>query len=230
MTFQKNIFWANNRFSNINTLFHKDNRLNIFPTNDMTLEQRLNTISRLIIYTSLILSFYQGNINFIIYGVICLVIICLWYKVSSKNEIKIPCPSSARIVKDNYKGYPKKLIKKQVVTPSSDNPFMNVMPDSYTKTPNCIAQVEDDQISYTEVQTDVNDKFNEGLFRDVSDIYGRTNSQRQFYTMPNTSIPNDQEQFADWLYKTPPTCKEGDGLSCEKNNNQNIQGNLSNFC
>ena len=124
----------------------------------------------------------------------------------------------------------KKLIKKQVITPSSDNPFMNVMPDSYIKTPNCIAQVEDDQISYNEVQTDVNDKFNEGLFRDVSDIYGRTNSQRQFYTMPNTSIPNDQEQFADWLYKTPPTCKEGDGLSCEKNNNHNIPGNLSNFC
>ena len=44
--------------------------------------------------------------------------------------------------------------------------------------------------------------------QDVDDLFGRYNSQRQFYTMPSTTVPNDQKSFAEWLYKTPETCKE----------------------
>ena len=40
-------------------------------------------------------------------------------------------------------------------------------------------------------------------------------SSRQFYTNPSTTIPNDQEAFAKWLYYNPEkTCKEGNGLEC----------------
>ena len=38
--------------------------------------------------------------------------------------------------------------------------------------------------------------------------YSKFNSQRQFYTTPNTRIPNNQIEFAEWLYKAPETCKE----------------------
>ncbi len=34
------------------------------------------------------------------------------------------------------------------------------------------------------------------------------NSQRQFFTMPWTTIPNAQNEFAKWLYLNPKTCKE----------------------
>jgi len=34
------------------------------------------------------------------------------------------------------------------------------------------------------------------------------NKQRQFCTIPSTTIPNDQESFAHWLYASPETCKE----------------------
>ena len=46
------------------------------------------------------------------------------------------------------------------------------------------------------------------LFKDVNDVFGKMNSQRQFYTMPNTKIPNAQDDFAKWLYANPKTCKE----------------------
>ena len=59
--------------------------------------------------------------------------------------------------------------------------------------------------------------FDEGLFRDISDIFGKNNSQRQFFSVPGGSIPNDQGSFAKWLYSTPPTCKEGNGLQCAAN-------------
>ena len=52
---------------------------------------------------------------------------------------------------------------------------------------------------------------------DIDDIYSKYNSQRQFYTMPNTSIPNKQKEFALWLYNRGPTCKEGNGYQCFAN-------------
>ena len=42
-----------------------------------------------------------------------------------------------------------------------------------------------------------------------------TQSQRQFVTMPSTSIPNDQGSYMNWLYKIPgKTCKEGGKDAC----------------
>jgi hypothetical protein len=50
---------------------------------------------------------------------------------------------------------------------------------------------------------------------DPTDIYGKTQSQREFVAMPSTSVPNDQGSFADWLYRIPgKTCKEGGRESC----------------
>ena len=42
--------------------------------------------------------------------------------------------------------------------------------------------------------------FNEDLYRDVNDIFGKNNSQRQFYTVPGESGFNDQHSFGQWLY------------------------------
>ena len=62
----------------------------------------------------------------------------------------------------------------------------------------------------------------------IRNIFSKNNSQRQFYTTPVTTIPNDQKSFANWLYKTPPTCKENNGNQCVANNYYNLKQN-SNF-
>ena len=59
-----------------------------------------------------------------------------------------------------------------------------------------------------EIKKEIDTQFNYNNFRDVDDLFVRGNSQRQFYTMPSTTIPNDQDGFAKWLYKLPETCKE----------------------
>jgi hypothetical protein len=58
------------------------------------------------------------------------------------------------------------------------------------------------------VKQSMDEMFNHNLFKDVNDVFGKMNSQRQFYTMPNTTIPNAQDDFAKWLYANPKTCKE----------------------
>ena len=52
-------------------------------------------------------------------------------------------------------------------------------------------------------------KFVKGkIFQTQADYVFDTDT-RQFYTMPNTTIPNDQEAFSNWLYGTENVCKEG---------------------
>ena len=55
------------------------------------------------------------------------------------------------------------------------------------------------------------------LPKDSNDLFNKRNSDRQWYTMPNTEVMNKQTEFAKWCYKTPPTCKEGNGIQCANN-------------
>ena len=50
--------------------------------------------------------------------------------------------------------------------------------------------------------------YNSSIYRNIDDVYERENSQRLFYTLPIQTVPNDQTNFANWLYKTGPSCKE----------------------
>ena len=45
---------------------------------------------------------------------------------------------------------------------------------------------------------------------------------RNFYSMPNTSVPNAQEEFAKFCYGDMKSCKDGDSLACLKNNYRHI--------
>ena len=37
------------------------------------------------------------------------------------------------------------------------------------------------------------------------------------WVMPNTNIPNKQEEFANWLYKDYNVCKSDGGIECYNN-------------
>jgi hypothetical protein len=96
--------------------------------------------------------------------------------------------------------------------PTIDNPFMNVTMKDYfnidQSTKMIIDRPEACDTNDINIKKEMNSAFNNNLFKDVNDIFGKTNSQRQFYTMPSTTIPNDQNEFAKWLYLNPKTCKE----------------------
>ncbi len=95
------------------------------------------------------------------------------------------------------------------VEPTTDNPFMNFnnITDDRDRPPACKSFDND------VVKKKIEENFNYNLYRDVGDLYSKNNSQREFYTMPNTKSVNDQNSFARWLYETGPTCKE-DGIKC----------------
>lgn len=95
----------------------------------------------------------------------------------------------------------------QCTPPTLDNPFANMMVidmnDNPTRTPACQA-TDDPRLPRTL----------ERIFRangtpDPGDVFQHTSSQRQFFRMPWTTLPNDPKgDFGAWLYDVPPTKKE----------------------
>lgn len=90
--------------------------------------------------------------------------------------------------------------------PTEDNPFMNPDIDDYEEANEnppvaCNADNED-------IPEQIDKSFRKDLYLNYDDAYKKKNFERQFYTVPNTSIPNHQTEFAQWLFKSPETCKE----------------------
>jgi len=108
---------------------------------------------------------------------------------------------------------PRQLSSPGVVTrPSAVNPFMNVLLDEISYNP---TRPSADFASDPNNQAVLDDFFRVQWTSDPTDVFGKTQSQRQFYTTPSTSIPNDQQSFQNWLYLIPgKTCKEGGRDAC----------------
>lgn len=96
--------------------------------------------------------------------------------------------------------------------PSSKNPFMNVLVDEikYNPTRSPAADIQEPFVS-----TNLDLMFKTQFINDPTDVFGRSQSQREFYTMPVTTVPSDQESYQNWLYRIPGlTCKEGGREAC----------------
>jgi hypothetical protein len=96
--------------------------------------------------------------------------------------------------------------------PTARNPFMNVLVDEIRYNPGRpqAASVLDPSVKIT-----LDDFFRTEFARDPTDVFGRSQSQREFITMPSTSIPNDVDSYQNWLYRIPgKTCKEGGREAC----------------
>lgn len=86
--------------------------------------------------------------------------------------------------------------------PTIANPFMNPSVADYNTSAPVACNADDE-----EIKDEIKRTFSHDLYMNIDDVFEKANSQRQFYTVPNTSIPNDQEDFANWLYRSPATCK-----------------------
>ena len=89
--------------------------------------------------------------------------------------------------------------------PTPNNPFMNVLVSDYMKDQkkhyNDLGACD---IESSSTKEKIEENFNDNLFRDIGDVFSKNASDRQYYTTPNTQIPNNQTEFAHWLYKSSP--------------------------
>lgn len=190
-------FWYND----YRILFDKDKLSLFFPTKDMTMIEKLNAIMRFGIYLGIALYFVSYNYTYLYIPIIIgIFTIYLYYNKRNSFEMYFNSENDSLTNRGN-----KKILENvETVKPDVNNPFMNInlITDDKTKPPATPSWNDD------KVKDEIEDKFNYNLYRDVGDLYGKSNSQRQYYTAPSTTIPNEQTKFAKWLYQTSSTCKE----------------------
>jgi len=238
-----------------NTIFNLDYALKIFPEQTMTYPEKINSLIRLSIYVGIILSLFYSNYLYLYIPIITMIMTYLLYifrldKIENKREQQGPNATLNDLKNDlrtniskedlhklqtkmglknmtidnmNDEDFQNILNIKTCSKPSHNNPFMNALVyDSRTKEHSCdpINPNNQDKIEY---------EYNKYCIKDISDIYNHNSGRRQFYTMPSTTYPNNQEGLANWLYKTPPTCKEGNGTQCVANNYTPLNSSFINY-
>lgn len=110
-------------------------------------------------------------------------------------------------------------VKPLFTTPTQQNPIMNVqLPEIQDNPTRKQAAPLYNRAVEREADAAVKSNLDPRIFMDVGDEVNFNSFMRNFYTNPSTTIPNDQGSFMQFLYGNMPSCKEGDGLQCEKKN------------
>ena len=202
-----NIFWGDNIYILFNIKYLKE----FIPTEKMSFSQRLNAISRFIIYYFTILAIYNNNFKNILYAILLLILIYYIYNANNSTESYNNLDSDDNNNNNNNKkeNDNSKEIKNNFTASTKNNPFMNVLLNE-------ISNGERKPADYCD--KNIENNFNHNNYSDIEDIFNRKNSSRQFYTTAVTSNTNDQTEFAKFLYNIP-SCKSGNQEQCVKNIN-----------
>jgi len=224
-------FWSEDP----NVLFRS---FEFFPTENMNYSQKMNAISRLIILLAIVGYLFSQNIRLLFVAVLILLGIYLVYsmhrtdkkhkkRVFSENfDEEIP----EKLVKDVYAEIDSTVPKPREVfdVPTPTNPMSNVLMSDYDYNPhkkpappsfnenvgaNILSQAKQMVIDANPGQPNIADK----LFRNLGDEFIFEQSMRPFVSNPSTTIPNDQQAFADFCYGSMISSKEGNMFSLARN-------------
>ena len=188
-------------FKNLRILIDRPSE--IIPTRDQSDAERVNAMVRLTIYCSLSVALIRANAMYAVLGLAIIVIISLSYALGAKQKNKN---------NEAYSNIRPKTLKREnkaCYKSNPNNPFGNAtvgaLLDDEGKPPAC---------GYDEpgVASQMRKNFNNGLFRNLDDVYEVENSQRQFYTMPVTTSAPDTIAFGEFLFGNKRTCKEDPSL------------------
>lgn len=168
-----------------------------FPSRSQTPDERLNALTRLVAYVALGVGLWRRDARAALAALATAAALGAVHAFGGGGEAYSGGPGRA-FVKDN------RAPGGRCVRSTPDNPFANVLltdlADDPERPPAC---------GYDDMKADVETNFNRGLFRNLTDVYDRENSQRQFMTNPvTTSIP-DTVAFAQFAYGSEARgCKE----------------------
>lgn len=203
------MFWYNDY-----TVLYREKHL--IPQSSLSFEENLNVIVRLCFLLSLGCILLYRNIQYIFIFLISLVltfVLHVNYKMNKdeydkelhdrKGESK-----QEKEVKEEFEDYYE---YKHSDRPTENNPFMNYnfITDTREKKPTYKAFLYENEYA-DNMKQDIEDKFETNLYRGVSDLYNKNNSQREFYSVPPPAQedPGAQTRFGKWLFHWGPTAKE----------------------
>ncbi len=214
-----NTFWLNNP----SILVDKNHITEIWPSNNLNYSEKLNAVTRAIIILSVLGYLMTKSTKILVSSFITIFIIAMIYKIqkhkNSKKRLTKKLLKEGFINEINYVKHSDKFQK-----PTKENPMMNVLlteiddkPKRPPAAPSFNRKVEK-QINESTKKINPDPK----LFLDLGDSISFERSMRNFHTMPNTKVCNDQKAFAKFCYGNMPSCKSGDDMQCIKNNERHV--------
>ena len=188
-------FWIDNY-----TVLFKQDQLVFWPTEDMTMDEKLNAITRFVIVLSLLGCALTQTVKFLLIGLATIVIIVIY-----RNNIKPQEPFTQQ--------------RSQHTVPTEKNPLMNVLLPEINGNPNRKKALD----SYnSDTEKDINDNVKKMLdpriYKGINNEMSLEYSMRNFYTTANTTIPNDQDGFSKFCYGDMISAKEGNEIALLKQN------------
>ena len=220
-------FWSNDP----TVLFNKDYIFELWPTTNMCYEQKLNAITRLIILITILGYILTMSLRILIVGALTLVVILILFTMRKKKITKEMINEGFKVEGNEVTGMFDK--SKQIVNPvtlqsvlksefkegTKKNPFSNVLltqimddPERKSAPPSFNVDVEEDITKNVKravqmINPSINNT-NKQLYSSLWDNFQLDQSNRIFYSTPNTRVTNDQTAYAEFLYGTMPSAKE----------------------
>jgi len=173
-------FW----YEDINIIFNQNRLIEFIPLPDHTREEMLNSILRFSIYISVLMFIFKKTwLMFLLPVFASAITFYIYYKNKEysdpKDDENFPC-----------------------LRPSENNPLMNILVSDYGYN-----QDRKKACDVFHVKKDIQKNINRTRYRDSFNLLENDFSERPYYTTAITTIPNNQEDFANWLYKEKDTCK-----------------------
>lgn len=204
-------------------LFKQPHIMELLPSKEMSRNEKLNAVMRVVLVLTIIGYAFSHRFQILLSGLVAAIIsVAVWWNGSNEQKEALKEGLEMR----NQLNYATPEIK--LTKPTKENPLMNVRVTDIMDNPTRPAaepcfdpKVEKDINEKTKdfvAQQFSNDpKIRELLFSDLVETIKFDDSMRNFHSTPATTIPNDQGAFAQFCYGDKPSCKEGDGLACERN-------------
>merc|ERR1711975_113354 len=164
----------------------------------MSFSERLNSISRFIIYYFTFLALYTNNFKNMLYAILLLILIYYIYysnnnletynllhnkhidNIDNINNINNTDNDNNNNNNNNNHKYNRKT---KYTISTKNNPFMNILLNE-------LSDGERKPADYCDKNIETN--FSNNLYSDIDDIFNRKISSRQFYTNPVTTNTNNQ--------------------------------------
>jgi hypothetical protein len=208
-------FWGNDPF----ILLNKDYIFELLPSSKMTYEQKINSITRLIILLTLLGYIFTFSNRLI---VVCLITITIIYTLYNYKISKENNHMEHRRAKEGFDTIDnqvsiidpvtlKNFVKSEFKEGNQKNPFSNVLLTEITDDPDRkSAPPAFNDVIDTDITSNIKksvqlmnpgiDDTDKQLFSSLTDNFYLDQSNRSFFSTANTRVANDQGAFANFLY------------------------------
>jgi len=181
----------------------------------MSTNAKLNAVTRLVLALSLLGFIATQSTRFVLIGALTIAAIVLYFLFFEKKMLK-------EGLTNDYEDYVAVQQGTHTV-PTLHNPMMNVLLTEIKDNPTRKSALQIDEQTEAVINDKVKTKVLQSvgdprIFRGIDNEVNFENSMRNFYTTANTSIPNDQKGFSDFLYGDMISAKEGNTAALLRNN------------